>query len=62
MTKEVCADAFGMPLVEDAHTREHLKEFFRNNIYSHIPDNNWKMATVPRGRWCWTMPTAWPRA
>ena len=32
LTKEVCADAFGMPLVEDAHTREHLKEFFRNNI------------------------------
>ena len=25
LTKEVCADAFGMPLVEDAHTREHLK-------------------------------------
>ena len=49
LTKEVCADAFGMPLVEDAHTREHLKEFFRNNIYSHIPDNNWKMATVPQG-------------
>ena len=49
MTKEVCADAFGMPLVEDAHTREHLKEFFRNNIYRHIPDNNWKMATVPQG-------------
>ena len=49
LTKEVCADAFGMPLVEDAHTREHLKEFFRNNIYRHIPDNNWKMATVPQG-------------
>ena len=49
MTKEVCADAFGMPLAEDAHTREHLTEFFRNNIYRHIPDNNWKMATVPQG-------------
>ena len=36
------------------HTREHLKEFFRNNIYSHIPDNNWKTGPQsPRGRWCW---------
>ena len=49
LTKEVCADAFGVPLEEDAHTREHLTEFFRNNIYRHIPENNWKMATVPRG-------------
>ena len=49
LTKEVCAHAFGMPLVEDAHTREHLMEFFRNNIYKEIPDNNWKMATVPEG-------------
>ena len=49
LTKEVCADAMEMPLVEDAHTRAHLMEFFRNNIYKEIPDNNWKMATVPYG-------------
>ena len=50
LTKTGCKpDASGMPLLEDAHTREHLKEFFRNNIYRHIPDNNWKIATVPQG-------------
>lgn len=49
MTKEVCADVMGMELVEDPHTRERLEAFFRNNIYKEIPDNNWKMATVPAG-------------
>ena len=49
MTKEVCAEAMGMKLVEDTHTREHLKSFFENNIYKEIPENNWKMAVVPEG-------------
>lgn len=49
LTKEVCAQVMGMPLVEDAHTREHLMSFFKNNIYKEIPENNWKMATVPQG-------------
>ena len=44
LTKEVCAEAMGMKLVEDTHTREHLKSFFENNIYKEIPENNWKMA------------------
>lgn len=49
LTKEACAQVMGMELVEDAHTRAHLEAFFRGNIYSHIPENNWKMATVPQG-------------
>lgn len=49
LTKEVCADVMGMELVEHVRTREHLMEFFKNNIYSEIPENNWKMAAVPRG-------------
>lgn len=49
LTKEVCAEAMGMKLVEDTHTREHLKIFFENNIYKEIPENNWKMAVVPEG-------------
>ncbi|MGN0372232.1 MAG: competence/damage-inducible protein A [Enterocloster sp.] len=49
LTKEVCADAMGMELVEDLHTREQLEAFFRNNIFRDIPENNWKMATVPKG-------------
>lgn len=49
LTKEVCADAMGMKLVEDPHTRAHLEAFFQNNIYKEIPENNWKMATVPEG-------------
>lgn len=49
LTKEVCAEAMGMELVEDSHTRKHLETFFVNNIYKEIPENNWKMATVPKG-------------
>lgn len=49
LTKEVCAAAMGMKLVEDPHTRAHLEAFFQNNIYKEIPENNWKMATVPEG-------------
>lgn len=49
LTKEVCADVMGMDLAEDAHTRAHLMDFFKNNIYKEIPANNWKMASVPRG-------------
>lgn len=49
LTREVCARAMGMELTEDSHTRERLEGFFRDNIYHEIPDNNWKMALVPRG-------------
>ena len=39
LTKEVCAEVMGYKLVEDPHTREHLEQFFKNNIYKEIPDN-----------------------
>ena len=49
LTKEVCAEVMDMELVEDPHTRAHIEDFFKNNIYREIPDNNWKMTTVPKG-------------
>ncbi|MBS5301419.1 MAG: competence/damage-inducible protein A [Clostridiaceae bacterium] len=49
LTKEVCAEVIGFPLVEDTHTHERIEEYFRNNIYKVIPDNNWKQAIVPAG-------------
>ena len=49
LTKEVCAEVMGFPLVEDTHTHERIEEYFRNNIYKVIPDNNWKQAIVPDG-------------
>ncbi len=49
LTKEVCAEAMGLELEEDPHTRRRLEEFFVNNIYKEIPDSNWRMALVPRG-------------
>ena len=49
LTKEVCAEAMGMELEEDPHTRACLEAYFKNNIYKEIPENNWKMVTVPHG-------------
>lgn len=49
LTKEVCAEVMGFPLVEDAHTRERIVEYFRNSIYKEIPENNWKQTIIPEG-------------
>lgn len=49
ITKEVCAEVMDFPLVEDAHTKERLVEFFKNSIYKKISENNWKQALVPDG-------------
>lgn len=49
LTKEVCAEVMGFPLVEDPKTKERIKQYFINNIYKEIPDNNWKQALVPHG-------------
>ncbi|MFT4105909.1 MAG: competence/damage-inducible protein A [Lacrimispora sp.] len=49
LTKEVCAEVLGLPLEEDAHTRERIQEYFRKSLYKKIPDNNWKQALVPHG-------------
>ena len=49
LTKEICAQAFGWPLVEDGHTRERIQGFFKNSIYNVIPETNWKQAMIPQG-------------
>lgn len=49
LTKEVCSEVMGFPLVEDAHTKARLVEYFKNSIYKQITDNNWKQAMVPDG-------------
>ena len=49
ITKEVCAEVMGFPLAEDPHTRELIEAYFKNSIYTEIPDNNWKQAVVPQG-------------
>ena len=47
LTKEVCAEVMGLPLMEDAHTRARIEAYFVNSIYKKITDNNWKQAMVP---------------
>ncbi len=49
LTKETCAEAMGYGLVEDAHTRARIEEYFKNSIFKEITDNNWKQAMVPEG-------------
>ena len=48
LTKEVCAEVLGFPLVENKHTRERIEEYLKNS-YKKIPENNWKQALVPDG-------------
>lgn len=49
LTKETCAKAMGMELVEDGHTRRRIEEYFKNSTFRTIPDRNWKQAMVPAG-------------
>jgi nicotinamide-nucleotide amidase len=49
ITKETCAEVMGFPLVEDSHTRQCIENYFKNNIYKEIPNNNWKQTLVPEG-------------
>lgn len=49
LTKEVCAEVMGLPLKEDAHTRERIEAYFKDGIYKEITDNNWKQAMTPDG-------------
>lgn len=49
LTKEVCAEVMGFPLEEDPHTREKLEQYFKNSIYTEIPENNWKQVIIPAG-------------
>lgn len=49
LTKEVCAQAMGIPLVEDKDTRKRLEAYLKDGIYKDITVNNWKQAMVPEG-------------
>jgi len=49
LTKETAAEYFGVPLVEDPHTKERIKLFFQRLGRSKIAENNWKQALVPQG-------------
>ena len=49
LTKEVCAEVMGFELAEDPHTKARIQEYFKNNIYKVITDNNWKQAIIPEG-------------
>ena len=40
LTKETAAFVLGLPLVEDAHTRERIEDYFKNGIHSKPTDNN----------------------
>ncbi len=49
LTKEVCAAVMNCALVEDAHTRARIEEYFRGISVKEISENNWKQAIVPDG-------------
>lgn len=49
LTKETAASVLEMSLVEDAHSRERIEEYFKNSQFKIITDNNWKQAMVPKG-------------
>lgn len=59
MTKEVCAEAMGMELVEDSHTRSQLEAFLQAIFIkkSRIITGRWRW--FPRGRSYWTILTVW---
>lgn len=49
LTKEVVAETLNMPLVEDAHTKQRIQEYFKRSIYKTITENNWKQAQIIKG-------------
>lgn len=49
ITKEVCAEVMGFPLVEDLSVRGHLEEWYRQRKISDLPESNWGQALVPEG-------------
>lgn len=46
LTKETAAKVFGKELIEDAHTKERIKDYFKKRG-KNISDNNWKQALIP---------------
>ena len=49
LTKEVAAKVMGYELVEDAHTKARIEEYFKNSQFKIITDNNWNQALIPEG-------------
>ena len=49
LTKEMTAEVLERELVEDAHTRERIEEYFRNSNHKVISKNNWKQALIIEG-------------
>lgn len=51
LTKEVCSAVMNCALVEDAHTRARIEEYFKSMGVANrdISENNWKQAIVPDG-------------
>ena len=48
LTKEVAAEVFHLPLVEDPVSKEHIISFFKIRNRT-IAENNWKQALIPEG-------------
>lgn len=48
LTKETAAKVLGKELVEDAHSRALIREYFEK-MGKEISENNWKQAMVPQG-------------
>lgn len=49
ITKEVCADFFGMPLETDEKSLENIKSYFINKKNTAMPVSNEKQALLPKG-------------
>lgn len=49
LTRETCAKVMEMPLEPDEHTKERIREYFKNSTYQDIPASNWRQAMVPGG-------------
>jgi nicotinamide-nucleotide amidase len=49
LTKEAAAKVMGKNLVEDEHTKEKIKDYFKKSQIQTITENNWKQAMIPEG-------------
>ncbi len=49
LTKEVTAQVLGLPLMEDARTRERIASYLGKTPDRKVTENNWKQALIPEG-------------
>lgn len=49
LTKEVCANVLGLPLVLHEHSRQRIADYFARISRKNITQNNWKQAMIPEG-------------